>query len=135
MLLDTRKLSASINMTPLIDVLLVLLILFMLLPHHTVGLKSEIPQPSPEAQTAPPNPQDLVLRIRKDHSIDINSQPIVLAELEARLKALFGVRPDGVLFVDGANELEFAEVATVIDIARGAGVDRIGLITEKERRP
>jgi biopolymer transport protein ExbD len=133
MLLDTRKVSASINMTPLIDVLLVLLILFMLLPHHTVGLKSEIPQPSPQDRTAPPNPQDLVLRIRKDHSIDINSQPIMLAELEARLKALFGVRPDGVLFVDGAGELEFAEVATVIDIARGAGVDRIGLITAKER--
>ena len=135
MLLDTRKLSASINMTPLIDVLLVLLILFMRLPHHTVGLRSEIPQPSPDVQPAPDNPQDLVLRIRKNHSLDINSQPIVLAELEARLRALFGVRPDGVLFVDGAGDLEFAEVALVIDIARGAGVDRIGLITDKERRP
>jgi len=127
-----NKVAAIINVTPLIDVLLVLLIVFMLLPTRTVGLKSEIPQPPLEDQPALANAQDLVLRIQEDRSIDINSQPVALAELEQRLKALFAVRPDGVLFVDGASEPDFADVAAVIDIAHGAGVGRIGLLTRKQ---
>ena len=133
MLAGNSKIAAIINVTPLIDVLLVLLIVFMLLPSKTTGLKSEVPQPAPENQSAPPNPQNLVLRIQQDRSIDINSQPVLLADLQERLKTLFAVRPDGVLFVAGAKELDFEDVAVVIDIARGAGVDRIGLMTEKER--
>jgi biopolymer transport protein ExbD len=61
----------------------------------------------------------------------INSQTVDKPELGTRLKLAFATRPGGVLFVDGARELEFADVATVIDIARGAGVKRVGLITEK----
>jgi biopolymer transport protein ExbD len=129
MQMGSGKVSAIINVTPLIDVLLVLLITFMILPSRTRGLPSEVPQPAPEDQPAPPNPQQLVLRIQKDHSIDINSQPVALVELDARLKRLFAVRPEGVLFVSAAGELDFSDVATVIDIARGAGVGRIGLIT------
>jgi biopolymer transport protein ExbD len=126
------KISAIINVTPLIDVLLVLLITFMILPSRTRGLPSEAPQPSPEDQLAPSNPQHLVLRIQKDHSMDINSQPVALGELDERLKRLFAVRPEGVLFVNGAEELDFADVAIVIDIARGAGVDRIGILTARQ---
>jgi biopolymer transport protein TolR len=133
MLAGSNKVAAIINVTPLIDVLLVLLIIFMLLPSQTKGLKSEVPQPAPESQSAPQNPQHLVLHIQPDRSIDINSQPVLLADLQERLKTLFAVRPDGVLFVAGAKELNFEDVAVVIDIARGAGVDRIGLMTEKER--
>ena len=62
----------------------------------------------------------------------MDSQPINKPELEARLKSAFATRPGGVLFVDGSRELEFADVATVIDVARGAGIVRIGLITERE---
>ena len=126
------KVAAIINVTPLIDVLLVLLITFMILPSRTRGLPSEAPQPSPEDRPAIPNPQHLVLSIQKDHSMDINSQPVTLVELEQRLKLLFAARPEAVLFVNGAGELDFAEVATVIDIARGAGVDRIGLMTNRD---
>jgi biopolymer transport protein TolR len=64
--------------------------------------------------------------------MDINSQPVALFELEERLKRLFAVRPEGVLFVNGDGELDFADVASVIDIARGAGVDRIGLMTARQ---
>lgn len=128
----TGKVSAIINVTPLIDVLLVLLITFMILPSRTRGLPSEAPQPSPEDQPAPSNPQHLVLRIQKDHSMDINSQPVALVDLEERLKRLFAVRPEGVLFVNGAGDLDFSDVATVIDIARGAGVDRIGIMTARQ---
>jgi biopolymer transport protein ExbD len=63
--------------------------------------------------------------------MDINLQPVTLVELEERLKRLFAVRPEGVLFVNGAGELDFADVASVVDIARGAGVERIGLLTER----
>ena len=88
---------------------------------------------SRENQTAPPDPQQVVLQIHPDRSIEINSHPVPLPELEARLQSLFAVRPEGVLFVDGSAELEFADVATVIDIARGAGVYRIGLMTDRQR--
>ena len=131
MQLGGNKAAAIINVTPMIDILLVLLIVFMLLPTKTVGLKSDIPQLATDNQPAIPNPQNLVLRIQKDRSMDINSQPVVLAELHERLQTLFAGRPDGVLFVNGAAELEFEDVATVIDIAHGAGVGRIGVMTDK----
>lgn len=131
MQMGANQAAAIINVTPLIDILLVLLIVFMLLPGKTVGLKSDIPQLPNVNQPAIPNPQHLVLRIQQDRSLDINSQPVMLAELGERLRTLFAVRPDGVLFIDGARELEFEDVATVIDIARGAGVERIGVMTEK----
>lgn len=135
MQIGSSKSVAIINVTPLIDILLVLLIVFMLLPTKTVGLKSDIPQLPNEHQPSIPNPQHLVLRIQKDRSMDINSQPILLAELGERLRTLFAVRPDGVLFIAGARELEFEDVAMVIDIAHGAGVDRIGVMTEKTIGP
>ena len=129
--MGSSKSAAVINVTPMIDIVMVLLIVFMLLPSKTVGLKSDVPQLPTENQPAIPNPLNLVLRIQKDRSMDINSQPVVLAELHERLRTLFAVRPDGVLFVNGARELEFDDVATVIDIAHGAGVGRIGVITAK----
>jgi len=127
--LGGNKISAAINVTPLIDVVMVLLIIFMCLPSRTVGLESELPQPAPDSSSAPPNPMDLVLSIRKDRSMDINSQPVSLEQLEGRLKTLFAARPDGVLFLAGARELDFEDVATVIDIAHGANVNRIGIMT------
>lgn len=127
--LGGNKISAAINVTPLIDVVMVLLIIFMCLPSRTVGLESELPQPTPESSSVPPNPMDLVLSIRKDRSMDIKSQPVSLEQLEGRLKTLFASRPDGVLFLAGARELDFEVVATVIDIAHGANVSRIGIMT------
>jgi len=132
MQMGSNRAAAIINVTPLIDILLVLLIVFMLLPTKSVGLKSDIPQLPNETQPAVPNPQHLVLRIQKDRSMDINSQPVLLVELGERLRTLFAVRPDGVLFVHGAHELEFEDVAAVIDIAHGAGVNRIGVMTDKD---
>ena len=132
MQIASGRVAPVINVTPLIDVLLVLLITFMVLPSRTKGLESEVPEPAPPDQTSIPNPQNIVVRIEKNGSVDLNSQPVVWRELEGRLKMLFAVRPGGVLFVDGASELEYGEVVAVIDIARGAGVERIGLMTEKE---
>ncbi|HUA18748.1 MAG TPA: biopolymer transporter ExbD [Bryobacteraceae bacterium] len=130
--IGSGKIAAAINVTPMIDILLVLLITFMVMPTHTYGLKSEVPEPAPKDAPAVPDFEDIVLRIQKDHRIDINSQPVLMRELEGRLRALFAARPGSVLFVDGARELEFADVAAVIDTAYGAGVDRIGLITDRD---
>jgi biopolymer transport protein TolR len=129
--MGSSKTAAVINMTPMIDILLVLLITFLLLPTRTKGLPAEAPDPAPEDAPSAADRLDIVLRIHKDHSIDINSQPVLLVELEGRLKTLFVTRPGGVLFIDGAPELEYAEVASVIDMARGAGWNRVGLMTEK----
>jgi biopolymer transport protein ExbD len=130
MQIDSRKTAAVINMTPMIDILLVLLITFMLLPNRTKGLPAEAPDPAPDTPSAPTNPLDVVVRIAKDRSIAIDSEPVAQEELDARLRLAFAARPGGVLFVDGARELEFADVASVIDIALGAGVNRVGLITK-----
>ena len=132
MQMGSGKTAAVINMTPMIDILLVLLITFMLLPTRTKGLPSEVPEPAPENQPSAPNPLDSVLRIRNDRSIEIDSRPVEMLELGERLKSLFVTRPGGVLFINGAPELEYADVASVIDIARGAGWNRVGLLT---RRP
>lgn len=133
MQIGSHKTAAVINVTPLIDVLLVLLIVFMLLPSHTHGLESDLPQPaSPDAPLAA-NPQNVLIHVQKDGSLDIDSQPIPPAELAERLHSLFAVRPDGVPFVDGAGDLAFATVAGVIDTVRGAGIERIGLLTDRAR--
>ena len=129
--MGSGKTAAVINMTPMIDILLVLLITFMLLPSRTKGLPSEVPDPAPDNAQAARDPLDSVLRIRKDRSIDIDSQPVQTFELEGRLKTLFVTRLGGALFIEGAGELEYADVASVIDMARGAGWDRVGLLTEK----
>ncbi|HTW64137.1 MAG TPA: biopolymer transporter ExbD [Bryobacteraceae bacterium] len=131
--MGSGKTAADINVTPMIDILLVLLITFMLLPYHSKGLPAAAPDPAPEPSSAAADPLDVTLRIGPNRSMEINSQPVAPAELDARLRLVFASRPGGVLFVEGARELEFADVASVIDVARGAGVPRIGLITDRER--
>ena len=131
--MGSGKTAAEINVTPMIDVLLVLLITFMLLPNHSKGLPAAAPDPAPDSSVGSADRLDVVLHIGRDGSIEINSQPVAREELDARLRLVFASRPGGVLFVDGARELEFSDVASVIDVARGAGVPRIGIITERER--
>ncbi len=131
MQVGSRQIAAVLNVTPLIDVLLVLLIVFVLLPTHTHGLKSQLPQ-TDSTQAAAPNPQQAVLHIASDGSLQIDSRPVLRAELGARLQGLFAGRPDGVLFVDGSSEPDFADGASAIGTARGAGVERIGILTGHE---
>jgi biopolymer transport protein ExbD len=90
-----------------------------------------VPDAAPDDRPSTTNPLDSVLRIRKDRSIEIDSKPVVAIELDGRLRTLLITRPGGVLFIDGAPDLEYADVASVIDIARGAGWKRVGLLTER----
>ena len=120
---------AEINVTPLIDVLLVLIIIFMVvIPHESVGLPAAVPQPASEG--APPNELDIVVSVNQDSSIAINQEPVELDRLQDRLKTIFATRASRVIFVRGNKDLSFEWIAAVIDLARGAGIFHIGLMTE-----
>jgi biopolymer transport protein ExbD len=124
---------ADINMTPMIDVLLVLIIIFMVItPLTPKGLEALVPQPPPPnmKQTAS-DQRTVVIVVNKDRSLMINQEPTDEAKLGPRLEEIFKTRAERVVFVKGDPELEFQHVARAIDIAHGAGIDKVGLMTAK----
>ena len=125
-----RGTFVEINIVPLIDVLLVLLVIAMIvLPHSRRGLKAELPQPAPSG-TQVPEPQDpLVVQVLADGSLSINQQPVGWEALQGRLEKILGARESHVAFVRGDGGLEFQVVARVIDIMVASGVSSVGLMT------
>ena len=122
---------SDLNVVPLIDVLLVLIIIFMVIaPPLPAGLPTLLPQaPPPQSKTEPRNLHTIVVQVMQGGKVMINQEQSDWNTLGTRLSDIFKERADKVAFVKGAEEIQFAQVAHAIDIMRGAGIDRVGLIT------
>jgi len=123
---------ADINVTPFIDILLVLLVIFMTItPTMPTGLNAAVPQLPPPGPHRQEPEKTIVLSMNRNGVIRINQEEVEPSHLIERLQDIFKTRNDRTIFVQGDNALLFNDVAQVIDAAKGAGVTRIGLMTEK----
>ncbi|MGA2810779.1 MAG: biopolymer transporter ExbD [Candidatus Acidiferrum sp.] len=127
---------AEMNVVPLIDILLVLLIICMIItPLKSQGLEAAVPQPGSD-QNPPPAPEAVVVQVLNDAKtggagLRINSQDVAWEDLGSRMNQIFQLRAEKVAFVKGDNDVMFMDVARAIAIVRGAGVEKIGLLTAK----
>ncbi|MBZ5526415.1 MAG: biopolymer transporter ExbD [Acidobacteriia bacterium] len=134
---NRRGTMVEVNIVPLIDVLLVLLVIFMILiPPKTAGLPAEIPQQStePEGIRSEPDPRIIVVEVLRDGALRVNQQAVDGEGLRDLLLRVFAQRASQAVFVKGDKEIEFAQVARVIDVIRGSGGERVGLLTPEQQQ-
>ncbi|HKR08193.1 MAG TPA: biopolymer transporter ExbD [Gemmatimonadaceae bacterium] len=125
-------LTNEINVTPMIDVLLVLLIIFMMvIPMSRKAIDLQLPDPTPDNTPQGPPPSQIVLEVLPGNTFKVNSQPIAKNDLQKRLKEIYDPRPDKIIFIKGDPTVKYADVIYAMDVARGAGVKVIGA-TPKE---
>jgi biopolymer transport protein TolR len=119
---------AEMNVVPLIDILLVLLVIFMIIPHEQKGLVAQIPQPAPPTSPALPDEGVIVVQVQNSGELRINEQPVTWDDLGNRLEAIFKLRATKVAFIRGDALVEFALVARIVDVMHGSGIS-VGLLT------
>ena len=119
-------LNSDPNVTPMIDVLMVLLIIFMIIvPTSRKAIDVQLPDPNPAPSTAT-NTSQIVLSVHKGGQFEINKEPATAANLASRLKQIYDPRPDKIIFIKGDADVTYQEIIRAMDVARGAGVKVIG---------